>query len=316
MPFIPRGRFAPSPTGKLHLGNARSALLGWLQARSQGGEFLLRVEDLDRARCRPEHEANLLSDLEYLGLTWDGPLVRQSERGGAYEEALERLDRQGRLYPCFCSRAEIARAATAPHGASDDGPRYPGTCARLTPEERAEKARTRRPALRFRPEPSTVTRFDDLLCGPQAQDVDAVVGDFVVRRNDGVASYQLAVVVDDASAGVTDVLRGDDLLASTPRQLQLIDALELPRPRHAHVPLLLGEDGKRLAKREGALAVTDLRSMGVPAEKVIGLLASWSGLGDGEPVAAADLVARFSLEKIPSAPVIVAEPAIQTALGV
>jgi len=316
MPLPPRGRFAPSPTGKLHLGNARSALLGWLHARSQGGEFLLRIEDLDRARCRPEHEANLLADLEYLGLTWDGPLVRQSERGAAYEAALERLDRQGRLYPCFCSRAEIARAATAPHGASDDGPRYPGTCARLTPAERAEKARTRPPALRFRPEPSTVTRFDDLLRGPQAQDVDAAVGDFVVRRNDGVASYQLAVVVDDAAAGVTDVLRGDDLLSSTPRQLQLIDALGLPRPRHAHVPLLLGEDGKRLAKREGALAVTDLRSMGVPAEKVIGLLASWSGLGDGGPISAADLVPRFLLKNVLREPAIVVESTLRTTLGV
>src|SRR5262245_29566513 len=264
MPSPPRGRFAPSPTGKLHLGNARSALLGWLQARALGGELLLRIEDLDQARCRPEHEANLLRDLEYLGLTWDGPLVRQSERGAAYEDALARLDREGRLYPCFCSRAEIARAATAPHGASDDGPRYPGTCARLSQEQRQARARERRPALRFRPTPATVTRFDDLLHGPQAQDVEAVVGDFVVRRNDGVASYQLAVVVDDAASSVTDVLRGDDLLSSTARQLQLIDALGLPRPRHAHVPLLLGEDGKRLAKREGALAVTDLRAMRVP----------------------------------------------------
>ncbi|HVE84595.1 MAG TPA: tRNA glutamyl-Q(34) synthetase GluQRS, partial [Myxococcales bacterium] len=267
----PRGRFAPSPTGKLHLGNARSALLGWLQTRAAGGEFLLRIEDLDRARCRPEHEESLLRDLEYLGLTWDGPLVRQSERGPAYQAALEHLDRAGRLYPCFCSRAEIARAATAPHGASDDGPRYPGTCRRLTAAERELRARTRPPALRFTPEPAAVTRVHDLVCGPQAQDVDAAVGDFVVRRNDGVASYQLAVVVDDAGAGVTDVLRGDDLLSSTPRQLQLMDALGLPRPRHAHVPLLLGADGKRLAKREGAFAVTDLRAMGVPAERVVGL---------------------------------------------
>src|SRR5262245_59916060 len=154
-----RGRFAPSPTGKLHLGNARSALLGWLQARAAGGEFLLRIEDLDRARCRPEHEENLLRDLEYLGLTWDGPVVRQGERGSAYQGALEQLDLSGRLYPCFCSRAEIARAASAPHGDSDDGPRYPGTCAGLSPEARDLRARDRRPALRFRPEPGAVTRF-------------------------------------------------------------------------------------------------------------------------------------------------------------
>jgi len=305
-----RGRFAPSPTGKLHLGNARSALLGWLQARAAGGHFLLRIEDLDRARCRPEYEALLLRDLEYLGLDWDGEVVRQSERGPAHEAALEALDRQGRLYPCFCSRAEIARAATAPHGASDDGPRYPGTCRGLTASQRALRASTRPPALRFRPEPG-VTRFVDLLHGPREQDVDAAVGDFVVRRNDGVASYQLAVVVDDAQAGVTDVLRGDDLLDSTPRQIQLLHALGLPRPRHAHVPLLLGADGKRLAKREGPFAVADLRALGVPAEEVIGLLAAWSGLGAGDPVSARELVRDFSLEKIPRAPVAVDEAALR-----
>jgi glutamyl-tRNA synthetase len=315
MPPTVRGRFAPSPTGQLHLGNARSALLGWLQARSAGGEFLLRIEDLDRARCRPELEEVLRLDLEYLGLTWDGEVLRQSERGATYEEALERLEGAGRLYPCFCSRAEIARAATAPHGASDDGPRYPGNCRDLTAAQRAERSRTRHPALRFRPEPGRVTTFDDLVHGPQSQDVEAVVGDFVVRRNDGVASYQLAVVVDDAASGVTDVLRGDDLLGSTPRQLQLLDALGLPQPRHAHVPLLMGDDGKRLAKREGAFAVADLRRLGIPPERVVGVLAGWSGIGVGEPIAARELVAGFSLDNVPRTPVTVVESTLRGQLG-
>lgn len=309
-----RGRFAPSPTGKLHLGNARSALLGWLQARAAGGELLLRIEDLDRARCRPEHEAELLADLEYLGLTWDGPVLRQSERDEAYAEALERLQGQGRLYPCFCSRAEIARAASAPHGPSDEGPRYPGTCRTLTLAERAERSRTRRPALRFTPLPG-VTRFDDRLHGPTEQDVAALVGDFVVRRNDGVASYQLAVVVDDAATGVTHVLRADDLLPSTPRQIQLQEALGLGRPVYAHVPLLLGEDGKRLAKREGAFAIADLRRAGAPAEKVIGLLAEWSGLGDGRPVTAQALAAEFELDRIPREPRMAREADVRARLG-
>lgn len=309
-----RGRFAPSPTGRLHLGNARSALLGWLQARAAGGQFLLRVEDLDRARCRPQYVDDLMSDLEWLGLTWDEPLLFQSERDDVYREALTRLEQRRLVYPCFCTRAEIARAASAPHGLSEEGPRYPGTCARLTAAEISERSRTRTPAYRFRAQPGEV-RFVDGLQGPYSQDVEAVVGDFVVRRNDGVASYQLAVVVDDAASGVTGVLRGDDLLSSTARQLQLVGALGLPRPSHAHVPLLLGEDGKRLAKREGALAVTDLRAMGVPAEKVIGLLASWSGLGAGGPASAAELVAGFSLEKVPRAPLIVREPTIRAALG-
>jgi glutamyl-tRNA synthetase len=280
--------------------------------------MLLRIEDLDRARCRPEHEADLLFDLEYLGLTWDGPVLRQSERGGVYAEALARLQDQGRLYPCFCSRAEIARAASAPHGLPDEGPRYPGTCRDLGASEREARARTRRPALRFVPRPG-VTRFDDLLHGPTEQDVASVVGDFVVRRNDGVASYQLAVVVDDAASGVTHVLRGDDLLTSTPRQIQLQEALGLPRPAYAHVPLLLGEDGKRLAKREGAFAVTDLRRAGVPAEKVIGLLALWSGLGDGRPVAARELVSELTGERqigrISREPQTVREADLHTHLG-
>lgn len=309
-----RGRFAPSPTGRLHLGNARSALLGWLQARAAGGRFLLRIEDLDRARCRPEYLDDLFRDLEYLGLDWDEEPLYQSRRTEAYEEALRALAAQGRIYPCFCSRAEIARAASAPHGLSEEGPRYPGTCRRLTPEQLSERARTRAPALRFRPLPG-VTELVDRVQGPYAQDVEAVVGDFVVRRNDGVASYQLAVVVDDAFSGITHVLRGEDLLSSTPRQLQLFRALGKEAPEYAHVPLLMGEDGKRLAKREGAFAVAELRAAKVPAERVIGLLALWSGLGPGEPLRTSELVEPFSLSRVPREPVPARESDIRQRLG-
>ena len=310
-----RGRFAPSPTGRLHLGNARSALLGWLQAKAPGGEFLVRVEDLDRARCKPEYVDDLFRDLEYLGVTWDEAPVYQSQRGEAYDAALRALSAHGRIYPCFCTRTEIARAASAPHGPSDEGPRYPGTCAALTPEQAQARAKERAAALRFRPNPG-VTEFVDSLHGAYAQDVDAVVGDFVVRRNDGVASYQLAVVVDDAESRITHVLRGDDLLSSTPRQIQLLQALGKGVPQYAHVPLLMGEDGKRLAKRAGAFAVTEVRKAGVPAERVVGLLAEWSGLSDGAPVRASELLAQFSLSQVSRAPVPVSEEKIRARLGI
>ncbi len=295
-----RGRFAPSPSGRLHLGNARSALLGWLQARAVGGEFLLRIEDLDPDRSRPEAIDGIFEDLRWLGLEWDGPVWQQSERGAAYTAALEQLAARGRVYPCWCSRAEIARAASAPH-AGEEGPRYPGTCA-----GGATAKPGRAPALRFRAA-GGVTSFVDGVLGPTSQDVAAVAGDFVVRRTDGVASYQLAVVVDDAAQGITDVLRGDDLLSSTPRQLQLYEALGLVAPRFAHVPLLMGEDGKRLAKREGGLTIAALREGGRSPAQVVGLLAKWSGLGDGGPTNAAALVAGFSLAKLRREPTVVTE---------
>ena len=308
-----RGRFAPSPTGRLHLGNARTALLAWLQARAAGGTFLLRIEDLDAARVRPGQVDTLLRDLEYLGLTWDEAPRYQSTRAEAYAAALERLDHAGRLYPCFCSRAEVARAASAPHGPDDDGPRYPGTCAHLSPLERAARGASRKPSRRFRCERG-VTSFIDGVHGSYAQEVATAVGDFAVRRADGVASYQLAVVVDDADSAVTDVLRGDDLLGSTPRQIQIYRALGLEPPRFAHVPLVIGMDGKRLAKREGAYAIAELREAGVPAQRVLGLLATWSGLGRGEPVDAVELVDRFALDSIPREPTRTSEESIRSAL--
>jgi glutamyl-tRNA synthetase len=288
-------------------------LLGWLQLRALHGHFLLRIEDLDRARARDLYVETLMRDLEYLGLGWDEKPLFQSERGEVYDATLSRLAEAGRTFACFCSRAEIARAASAPH-AGEEGPRYPGTCRGLGEAEVRARSEKRTPAVRIIPRPGVVS-FVDGVHGPYAQDVEALVGDFVVRRNDGVASYQLAVVVDDVESGITHVLRGDDLLSSTPRQLLLYEALAAPAPAYAHVPVMLGEDGKRLAKREGPFAIADLRQAGVPAERVIGLLAKWSGLGDGAPVRADALVKGFSLEQVPKAPVVVREGELEAALG-
>lgn len=294
----PVGRFAPSPTGRLHLGNLRSALLGWLDVRARGGRFLLRIEDLDPDRSKPEHVDGIFEDLEFLGLEWDGEVLHQSRRAEVYREALEQLRRQGRAYECTCSRAEVARVASAPH-VGEEGPVYPGTC-----RSGASPKPGRQPSVRFRVAPGVV-RFVDVLAGPFEQNVEQAIGDFIVQRSDGVASYQLAVVVDDAASGVTDVLRGDDLLSSTPRQLQLLEALGLPAPSYAHVPLLLQADGKRLAKRDGATTAAGLRERGVSAQAIIGLLAKWSGLGDGAPVSARELVAGFSLSRVRREPTVV-----------
>lgn len=289
--MIHRGRFAPSPTGRLHLGNARSALLGWLWARSEGGEFLLRIEDLDPDRSKPVFIDAIFEDLEWLGLDWDGPVWRQSERTALYDQALAQLEKNGRAYRCWCSRSEVLRAASAPH-LGEEGPIYPGTClaARVANT-------TRQPSWRFRVAPGVV-RFQDEIHGEVSQNVAREVGDFVIRRMDGVASYQLAVVVDDALSGITHVLRGEDLLSSTARQVQLQQAFGFQGSRYAHVPLLLQADGKRLAKREGASTVAGLRALGWSSQRVLGQLAAWSGLGSGAPVAAAELVGEFSLRRV------------------
>lgn len=296
--MIPRGRFAPSPTGRLHLGNVRSALLGWLWARSLGGEFLLRIEDLDPERSKPEFTDAIFEDLTWLGLDWDGPVWRQSERGAIYDDALRRLAAEGRAYQCWCSRAEVARAASAPH-VGEEGPVYPGTC-----REHATPKPGRTPSWRFRVEPGAVS-FVDAIHGEVTQDVAREVGDFLIRRIDGVASYQLAVVVDDALSGVTHVLRGDDLLSSTPRQMLLQRALGFSTPAYAHVPLLMQSDGRRLAKRDGASTVAGLRALGWSPERVVGQLAAWSGLGEGAAVSARELVDGFSLARVRREPTVV-----------
>jgi glutamyl-tRNA synthetase len=287
----PDGRFAPSPTGVLHVGNLRTALLAWLFARSQGARFLMRVEDLDTGRVRREFEAQQLSDLRAIGIDWDGDVVRQSERQDLYADALFGLDEDGLLYRCWCTRAEIRDAASAAHGPLPEGA-YPGTCRELTAAEVAEReASGRPPAWRVRAGNARVT-FVDRICGETTGEVD----DFVVRRNDGAYAYNLAVVVDDADQGIGEVVRGADLLDSTPRQLWLGERLGLPAPAYAHVPLMLGPDGARLAKRHGAVTLADRAALGQSPDDVRRELLTPFGLG--EYVTMEELVAHFDPDAI------------------
>jgi glutamyl-tRNA synthetase len=293
------GRFAPSPTGSLHLGNLRTALVAWLFARSAGSRFLLRVDDLDAAASRPEHEASQLADLAALGLDWDGEVVHQSSRRAAHDEAIDALTAAGLTYPCTCTRREVAEAAQAPHEHLPEGA-YPGTCAHRTPDEVAEAAaaRGRPPALRLRAEGAWAD-VDDRLHGHVRGQVD----DFVVRRNDGTPAYNLAVVVDDAAQGVEEVVRGDDLLPGTPRQVHLARVLGLPVPAYAHVALVVGPDGGRMAKRHGATTLAGRAALGQGPAAVRGLLAASLGLArPGEEPTPGQLVARFDPAELPKEP--------------
>jgi glutamyl-tRNA synthetase len=307
-----RGRFAPSPTGELHLGNARTALLAWLQVRAAGGTMVLRVEDLDPGRVRPGLQEAQLADLRWMGLDWDegpdlggphGPYV-QTERSSRFETALRRLAAGGHLFSCRCSRREIAAAASAPHGPQDEGPRYPGTCRHRAC---ADPGAATGEALRFRAPIGPVV-FEDALFGRVSCDPHAETGAFVVRRRDGVAAYQLAVVVDDAAMGISHVVRGADLLPSTGRQIQLIHALGLPEPRWLHVPLLLGADGERLSKRHASVTLREAREAGVSPRRLVGWLASTCGLAEpGESITPADAVPRFRVDRLPTEPTMVPE---------
>lgn len=308
----PRGRYAPSPTGALHLGNLRTALIAWLFARSAGGAFILRVEDLDLPRVRPGATVAMLDDLRWLGLDWNegpdaggafGPYV-QSARQDLYTAALARLRDCGLLYPCYCTRAESsARIASAPH-ASDVTSHYPGTCRNLTIRQRREReAAGRRPSLRFRAPVAPIT-FMDTIAGTHTVQVAATAGDFVVRRSDGIIAYQLAVVVDDALMGITQVVRGADLLDSTARQLALYHALSYPRPRElAHVPLVLDSTGARMSKRDASAGIVALRERGDPPERILGALAASCGLWPvGEPATLHQLLAAFDPAAIARSP--------------
>jgi glutamyl-tRNA synthetase len=289
------GRYAPSPTGELHLGNLRTALLAWLFARSTRRAFLLRIEDLDVGRVRPGTAEQQVADLAALGIDFDGEPVVQSARAVAYETALDRL--AGRTYECFCTRREIAEAASAPHDPL--GYRhYPGTCRGLSSGEREDRRAARAPALRLRADDVTMT-ITDLLHGT----VSGVVDDIVLRRNDGVAAYNLAVVVDDLWSGVDQVVRGDDLLAAAVNQAYLATLLGADPPTYAHVPLAVNRAGRRLAKRDGAVTLADLAARGVTAGDALSRIAASLDLAaPGEPVALSDLLDRFDPGGLPREP--------------
>lgn len=300
------GRLAPSPTGLLHLGNAWAFLLAWLSARSKGGRLLLRMEDLDPQRSRPAFAAAILEDLAWLGLDWDYgpdapaslpfPLI-QSQRGDIYAAALARLEAQ--TYPCFCSRKDLQRLASAPH-LGEEGRALPEPCRRLAPEESARLlASGRQAAIRLRC-PDEEICFEDRLMGWQCFSREQFGGDFALRRADGVMAYQLAVAVDDGLMGITDVVRGHDLLPSTPRQLLVMRLLGLPAPCYAHIPLLLDANGERLAKRHASLSLAALRAAGARSEQIIGYLARLAGLNPaGREARPQELVGRFSLDALP-----------------
>lgn len=291
------GRFAPAPTGPLHLGSLRTALVAWLMARAQGGRFLLRIEDLDPQRSRREFEEQQLADLRVLGLDWDETPVRQSERTWFYDDALAQLHAAGRLYSCFCTRAEIREAASAPHGELPDG-FYPGTCREIPAAERRRRMEAgERFALRLRADGARIDWHDRLL-----GDQSGLVDDFVVMRADGVHAYQLAVVVDDAAQGIGEVVRGADLAESTPRQILLQQLLGLATPSYAHVPLVLGPSGARLAKRDGG---STLAQRDEPPGATLALIARSLGLADGTASvgSAGALLSEFDPALIPRIPV-------------
>ena len=305
------GRLAPSPTGGLHLGHARTFLVAWLSARSQGGRIILRVEDLDATRARPGAAEAAIRDLRWLGIDWDeGPDVGgpsspyvQSARMDRYGAALDTLIAAERVYPCTCTRADIQRAASAPH-AEDEGPTYPGTCAgRSAADARTLANEGRSFAWRFRVPPGPVAWLDRFR-GPTALDPARLGGDFVVGRSGVGPSYQLAVVADDAAMGVTEVIRGDDLVPSTPRQILLIQALGLAPPEYAHIPLVLGPDRRRLAKRDESLKLATLRESGMDPEILVAHLARASGWStELDPGPPSRWIGRFRLNVLPPAPI-------------
>jgi len=302
---VPRsGRLAPSPTGFLHLGHARSFLLAWWHARSRGGRIVLRLEDLDADRTKPGMAEQAIADLEWLGLDWDGEVVVQSRGAQRLDEAVRKLLESGQAYPCVCTRAEIAASQSAPQEGGVREMRYPGTCRdRFASIEDAEKTSGRAPAVRLRVRPGKV-RIEDGFAGMFDFDVESEVGDFPIARKAGAAAYQLAVVVDDAAAGVNEVVRGDDLLASAARQLLIQRALSFPHPRWYHVPLVVDEGGRRLAKRTDALALARMREEGVDPGRIVAWIARRSGIEVGGETTARECVERFDLARVPRTPVV------------
>lgn len=310
-----RGRFAPSPTGAMHLGNVWTALLAWLQVRQQGGALVLRIEDLDPDRSRPHWTAQLLDDLRWLGLDWDegpdigGPFApyEQDRRRERYAAALERLAAQDLIYACYCTRAEVRAAASAPHG-GEQREHCPNNCSMLSATERqAREAAGRRPCLRVRtPDDIAPIQFEDLCLGVISENLAQAAGDFVIRRADGVHAYQLAVVVDDGDMAISHVIRGADLLDSTARQIWLHRVLGYTPPHFGHVPLLIAPDGHRLSKRQASLAVAALRAAGKRPGEIIGRLAFWAGLIPApEDRTPRDLIGTLDLARLSRKPIVV-----------
>lgn len=273
-PTVPIGRFAPSPTGRLHAGNLFAAVVAWCLAHREGGKMVLRIEDLDPERSRTEYADAIMRDYEWIGLTWDFGPYWQHDREEAYRAAYERLEREGLVYPCFCSRADL-HAASAPH--FGEKLVYPGTCRGLSDAERLERAQRKDPSWRLLVPDKDVT-FDDILQGSQRQNLARECGDFVVRRADGAFAYQLAVVLDDAEQGVTQVARGIDLLPSTPQQIYLQSLLGLPHPQYAHFPLMVNESGRRLSKRDHDASIDELRERFHTPERLLGRMAFVAGM--------------------------------------
>ncbi len=291
------------------MGNLRTALLAWLFTRTQRGQFVLRIEDLDRPRVRPGVMQQMLDDLHWLGLDWDegpdcgGPHApyTQSERLDIYQHYLRQLQDAGLVYPCYCSRAEVAHAASAPQQGAEEKLRYPGTCRQLTEAQRKTyEASGRRPSLRFRVEDKRIVTFSDGVMGPMTQHVQQAVGDFIVRRSDGIFAYQFAVVVDDALMHLNQIVRGSDLLSSTARQILLYEALGFPVPSFAHVPLIVDEQGKRLSKRTQSMGLDPLRARGMTPEQVVSKLAASCGLiKKGDEINVKKLVQQYYDSAIP-----------------
>lgn len=289
------GRFAPTPSGRLHLGNMLCAMLAYLSVRSQGGRFLLRIEDIDIPRCPERLTRQAISDLEWLGFTWDEEPLIQSQRSEIYQRHLDMLTEKGLTYPCFCTRAQL-HASVAPN-LGDTQFIYAGTCANLTAEEAELRARDRSPAIRLRV-PDRDVAFTDGHCGPWQENLARDCGDFILRRSDGLWGYQLAVVVDDALSGVNEVVRGRDILSATPRQIYLLEQLGYPIPRYAHIPLLVDSQGRRLAKRDRDLDLTALSQRFTP-EEILGMLASSAGLMDEwRPITLEALIPLFDWRKV------------------
>jgi glutamyl-tRNA synthetase len=305
------GRFAPSPTGPLHLGNLRTALVAWLFARSTGSRFIVRMEDLDPVTSSRAHEDAQLADLAALGLNWDGPVVRQSDRLDLYRDAISQLTAAGLVYPCWCSRREIAEASQAPNRPDLPDGAYPGTCRELSNEQRREKQESgRTPALRLRADGQTRS-FVDKIHGPTT----GLVDDVVLARADGMPAYNLAVVVDDALQGVQQVVRGDDLLTSTPRQILLGELLNLPSQQYAHVSLALNAQGNRLAKRDGSVTLADQCANGRTPQEVSTILAESLGIAMKPGMSPQDLANDFKETALPTTPWIVPEHLLTTRVG-